>query len=184
MMDIENTTIHEAAHAVIAHYLDYPLVCIKVAGAVDGCTDIHYGCFQKMVAKWMDNEAGDSRFVNLHDMEETDLQNLARDLVMILTAGYVAEYLHQNITDALQLAGSDRLRAEAISNRFGIDLQQELREMHQMLKSPPFWQAIEHLSTRIISAENMTLDARGIKASFKESGFLAYCAEQNMSIFA
>lgn len=70
MMDIENTTIHEAAHAVIAHYLLYPLVCIKVAGAVDGGTDIHYGGFQEMVAKWMDNEAGDSRFANPLDMRE------------------------------------------------------------------------------------------------------------------
>lgn len=181
-MDIESTTIHEAAHAVIAHYLLYPVVCINVAGVADGRTQIDYGDFQVMAAKWMDNEAGDSRFAGPKDMDEASQNEFASDLIMILVAGYVAEYVHLNMTEDLQLFGSGRLNAEAISNRFGIDLQQELKVMHQILNDLPFWQAIKHLSTRIMNTENMILDANGIKASFEESGFLAYCAELNMSL--
>lgn len=178
-MDMKSTTIHEAAHAVIAYYLLYPVVSINVAGTADGGAQIHYGDFQEMVAKWMDNEAGDSRFADHLDIGEACLHALASHLVMILAAGYVAEYIHMNLMEDLQLAGSDRLRAEAISNRFGINLQQELRDMHEMLNIPAFWQAVEHLSTRIMSTENMFLDAHGIKTSFEESGFRAYCAKQN-----
>jgi hypothetical protein len=71
----------------LSHTIYYIVLCISVAGPVDGGTLINYGCFQEMAAKWMDNEAGDSRFANPQDTDEAELQTLARDLVMILAAG-------------------------------------------------------------------------------------------------
>ena len=179
---IKVAAIHEAAHIVIAYYSGYPPIEVFVTEDGMGGYSASYGCNHGQALKLIETEVDENTFTIDNGLDEDIFRANAQDFLMILIAGGVAETVYRNNSTGsdnrqIDLRGKDLRQADAISKYLGIDIEEEKKAMCECLKGQIFWDAIIHLSEKIMLSESLKLNNKQIMSSLIESGFTSLMKE-------